>query len=82
MDWTLGKALCYVEHDGPIKCPMKKGFLLSFNNLSLNKNFPVVPLLPSGQYRIDVTFTEAKRNNIYASWQLYFEISDNRLEQY
>lgn len=82
MEWVMGKTIKYMKCDGPLKCPLKGNLLININNFVLNKNFPLVPLIPSGQYRIDFAFTEASRNNIYVTVQLYIEISDNRIEQY
>lgn len=82
MDWTLGRALKYVSYDGNLTCPMKGNLTVSFKNISLNEHFPMVPLLPSGEYRIETSFTEADRNIIIAKSQFLIAISDVRLEKY
>lgn len=83
MDWTLGKVLQNVKYNGGLlRCPLKGNLSMRIDDIALNKVFPLVPLLPSGHYRIDRTYTEGNRSNIYAKTQLFLEISDNRLERY
>lgn len=82
MDWSFKPALKYLKYDGELKCPLKGDFLVSYNNISYNKEFPLIPLVPSGQYRLDSTLTEANRSIIIGFAQLYITVSDNRIEQY
>lgn len=82
MEWTLARALKYVKYDGELKCPIKGNLSISFSNVLLNKEFPLVPLVPSGKYRVDNIFTEASSNTVIASTQFFIEVSDNRIEKY
>lgn len=82
MDWTLGRALKYVSYDRNLTCPLEGNLTVSFNNISLNKQFPMVPLLPSGHYRIETSLTEANRNIVIANTRFFIAISDTRIEQY
>lgn len=83
MDWTVGRIV--TQYNRKLKkCPIMKrdNYTVNFYNMSLNSRFSMVPLLSSGRYRLEFTFTEADRSKILASAKLFFTISDNRLEQY
>lgn len=82
MDWTFNNGK-YVKYDGgELKCPLKGNIWAGYKNIDMQKEFPVVPLIPSGHYRFDATFTERNRKNVYLTVKLFFEISDNRIEVY
>lgn len=84
LDLSFGKAMKYLKYDGgDFKCPIKIGNMsIKFNNISFNEHFPILFLLPSGHYRIDVTITEGNRSIVFLQGNFFFAISDNRLEQY
>lgn len=82
MDWVFSPVLKYIKSDAELKCPYKGHFLVSFDNVSVNEHFPLIPLVPSGQYRIDVTFTEGDRRTTYSSTRTFAEVSDLRIERY
>lgn len=84
MEWTFGQLRKHLNYDtnSSHRCPLTQNFSFHFDNVKMNNFFPVVPLLPSGHYRLDIAYTEANHSNIYFSWKFYFEISDHRLEQY
>lgn len=72
-----------IKYDGgKLECPIYGNVSATLRNISLNEYFPSIPILPSGRYRADFTFTEGRRNSILVYTQLFFAISDNRIEQY
>lgn len=83
LDWTLGKALEFVHPDGnKMRCPLNGTYTLSFKNISINERFPMIPLIPAGQYMSDNTFLETGTNTVIFSAKIFFGISDHRIEQY
>lgn len=78
MGWTLGKLMEYSTFNH--SCPFKAGpMLVKADNISI-ENFPVEPLLPSGRFRVDADFTGGDRVPT-ASFQIFFSVSDHRLEK-
>lgn len=82
MEWTLKRIWKYIHYNGDLKCPLKGNLTINFQNVSLNEQFPMIPLLPSGRYRTDNTFIDGNHNTTIAFAQFYFAISDTRVEQY
>lgn len=81
LDWTFGQAIKYMHYDGDLKCPLIGNFTVSINNVSLNEQFPMIPLLPSGNYYTENILT-GENHSIISTSKFYFSISDNRIEQY
>lgn len=85
LDWTMGRVMRMnlVEYDHKLECPLKEGNLsIKMNNISMNEKFPLVPLLPSGQYRVDTVAWEGQRHAVFLRSRYYLAISDKRVEQY
>lgn len=57
MDWTYGRVMNYSNLNHP--CPFIGLAYLKIDNISV-ANFPLEPLMPSGEYRVDVNITENK----------------------
>lgn len=66
-----------VKLSSDMRCPMHG--TLSSTMDRINGSHLVIPLLPAGRFRTDFTFTEGKQQNVYATVQLYFAISDLRV---
>lgn len=81
LDVSLGRALEFIEYDHKLECPLIAGnFSLKVNNVSLNEQFPMYPLLPSGQYLVDTVLSQ--RDIVFVRIKFYMAISDKRIEQY
>lgn len=81
MQWSTGQIFEYVKYDRKLECPLMPGNLsINFNNVSINEKFPFIPIVPSGRYRIEFTFTEKDKNVIIARSQAFFSISSNHVE--
>lgn len=82
LDATLGLILKFIQYDHKLECPLVPGNMsMKAYNVSLNDQFPMIPLLPSGQYRMDSTLFEGQRNP-FVSIKFFMTISDKRVEQY
>lgn len=78
MEWSNEHILKYVKYDQKLECPLKEGNLsISFNNISINEEFPFIPIVPRGRYRVELTFTESNKSLVIARAQAYFAISNN-----
>lgn len=82
MDWSFKRIEKFVQHDRPLKCPLRGNIAIKVSNVSLNEYFPAVPLLPSGRYRMEANFTGKNRNTLISGGRLFSAISDHRIEQY
>lgn len=83
IDQYVRHALKFFEFDQKLECPLEKGMLsIKMNNISLNDEFPMGAMLPSGQYRVNVVLSEGHRETIFLMLQFYMEISDKRVQQY
>lgn len=81
LDWTLGKSLQFVKHDGDLLCPLFGNYSLNIDSISQDY-FAIPPMVPSGRYRMDLNVTEADRNNVIVASKLFFAVSDHRVEQF
>lgn len=77
LNWTVGRILKYSNMNH--SCPYVGLLYAKNDNISI-ANFPFEPLIPSGRYRVDGAFTEADRVP-QAEFQIYFSVSDHRLEK-
>lgn len=82
MDWTLGRSMEYLHYDGKFRCPFQGNITFRFDRLSINKRFPMIPLLPSGNYITDTKFFEKDTKNVIVITRMHVTISDTRVEQY
>lgn len=80
LEWTFRRAEKFMHYDGRLKCPLIGNYTVSINNISLNEQFPMIPLLPSGYYYTENVLTDVY--DIITTSKFYFSISDNRIEQY
>lgn len=65
------------EMTSDMRCPLHG--TLSTTVDRFNASHLVIPLLPAGRYRLDFTFTEGKKRNVYVAVQGYFTVSDLRV---
>lgn len=82
LNWMLGrsKMLQYTNFNHP--CPFNTGLMYAkVDNISMDNFNTMIALIPSGRYRIDFTFTEADRVPM-ATAQIFFSVSDHRIEVY
>lgn len=83
LDTSMGRVMKFIEYDHKLECPFKEGnFSLNIYNVSLNEQFPFIPILPSGQYRVDTILSAGHRNDVVVKFQFFMAISDKRIEQY
>lgn len=83
VDIGMARILEFVQYDHKLECPFEPGKLtVSFKNMSINERLPLVPLVPSGRYRIEFTLTEPNRNAVIVRIQVFLTVSDTRIEQY
>lgn len=59
-------------------CPYTDSIAVDMKNFS-SKNIIFADLLPAGQYRVDFYFAEKRGETPFFSFQLYLEVSDNRI---
>lgn len=64
-----------IQHPCPFR--MNESYYIVANRFNFSKMF--VPLLPSGPYRIDATFTHGQERHPFLFMQAYGEISDHRV---
>lgn len=81
LDWTIGRVRRqrYTNINHP--WPYEGVVYVKIDNISIQQ-FPIEPLLPSGRYRMDIDITEANRKTTIFVSQVFFSISDHRIEQY
>lgn len=79
----MARILEFVKYDHRLECPFEPGNLsVSFKNISINEKLPLVPLVPSGKFKMDFTLTEPDRNAVIVRIQIFLTVSDTRIEQY
>lgn len=61
-------------------CPFTEDLFVLMTNYSMNEII-VKPLLPAGQFRMDINFTEGERKKSILGLQVYFKVSDYRIWQ-
>lgn len=79
LDWFFQRLFKYsnLQH----RCPHIGYKFVKADNISLDDFFSFeLSLLPSGRYHLDITFTENDRIPM-ALLQIYFSVSDHRLEK-
>lgn len=81
LDMTMGRALKFIHYDHKLECPLHGDFTIQMTNISLNEEFPAIPLLPSGHYRVSIIFSEGPRKLDFLKAHFYLGISDTRTEQ-
>lgn len=79
LDWTVKKLLKNTNYNHP--CPYVGHTYIKINNISMSQ-FPLEPLMPSGQYRLDFNVTEGNRSHVLFIAKIFFSISDNRIERF
>lgn len=79
LSWVVGPLLKYTNLNHP--CPYDEPIYLKVDNISTD-NFPIEQLFPAGRYRLDANITEGNKKNVLIKGQLFFSISDHRLEKF
>lgn len=83
LDFTMRKALGYIDTNMYHKCPFEGKIYLKTNSIALNTFTIVEQLFPSGRYMVEITFYEHRNDSQwFAKVKLYLEISDRRIEQF
>lgn len=78
LDWTFGKILKYTNFNH--SCPFYGYYIIDVKNISM-EHFDVEQLLPSGQYRLDLEFTQQQGGgDPYTAFSVYFSVTEYRLE--
>lgn len=70
----------FIKYNGQLRCPLKGNLSIDVNNISLNKQFPLIPLLPTGHYLTTVKFFEGDRNTLIGRTKAYTHITDSSVE--
>lgn len=60
-------------------CPYSD-VLIDVERIPIDKAALLMPLIPSGRYRVDVHVTRGKNHNVSAMVHIFFGVSDNRVE--
>lgn len=63
-----------MKYDGQMRCPLKGNLSIEVSKISLNKQFPLLPLLPSGQYLNDIKFFEGDHSTLIGNTKSYMQI--------
>lgn len=80
LDWIGGNIIKYsnLNHS----CPYESQELyLKADNLSIN-TFIIDQFMPSGRFRIDGSITDGNKSRIFVKGQLFFSVSDHRIEKW
>lgn len=79
LDWSVKRVLKYTNINHP--CPYDGHVYFKADNISTNI-FNIEQLIPAGRYRIDAFLTDGSKTNVLAKGQLYFSVSDVRVERF
>lgn len=77
LNWTFGKLINHTNLNHT--CPLLGSYFMTVSNISIDA-FVVEPLLPSGRYRLDMDYSEGYHAKKFHTTQVYFSVSDHRLE--
>lgn len=66
----------YIKYNRKLRCPLIGNLTIEFNNLSLNKQFPLLPILPTGHYLFQMTYIEEDRFTVIINTKSFMEIID------
>lgn len=65
----------FIKYNGKLKCPLIGNLTIEFYNLSVNKQFPLLPILPTGQFIFQSDYFEYDRVTLVASTKAFVEIT-------
>lgn len=77
LQWSLGKLQQFSNVNHP--CPYNGTVYTKINSIS-DRELQFEPLVPSGRYRIDVNVTNENRKIPLFIGQVFFSVSDHRIE--
>lgn len=80
LEWTTRKILKYsnLNHS----CPYNGTIFVKADRLSLKDLLAFESLLPAGRFRLDINMTEGYAKKVFFIAQMFFAISDNRIERF